>query len=211
MAWALLPLFPKPIPVLHTIRDPWLVIDSLACRNSIMKVEQFAPWAMRSVRDTIGTYAPRVWQYTSRVDRAAAFVVDWNKLIEEHVPGEWLLTYQVDKMSLQMLRAILQHIGADVEQTVIEKALSEITRQTNAGYTVIEMEGVSDPHVANYLRQYCKQKGIHSVWSRRVKNKPDRLSKAELVGRMDPGLLVEVNEHAERWGYSTAEQLTAVA
>ena len=53
MSWTVQPLFPKPLPILHTIRNPWAVIDSLCNRNSILKPEQLHSITMNALRDTI--------------------------------------------------------------------------------------------------------------------------------------------------------------
>jgi len=201
MAWTLLPLLPGPVPVLHMIRDPWQVIDSLTNRNSILRTSELPPKSMQSIRDTIDAYLPDVLTHDNRVDRGAAFVVGWNRLIAERVPDR--AVFCADRLDKGSLRALLAHIHASADDGLIERALAEVPVNTNAGYTVIDTVGVTDPHVAEFIRQYADQHNISTVFTRRIKNQPDRQTPAELAEQMSPALLEKVNQFAEMYGYPT--------
>jgi len=205
MAWTLLPLFPESVPVLHTIRNPWHVIDSLSNRNSILKDrDTFKARSMLSVRDTIAIYAPRVWTYERRIDRAAAFVVDWNAAIEKALVGRQRFTYHVDRLSTRTIGHLLRTIGAERTADEIDAALAEVKTDTNAGYTITETEGVSNPLVAEWIKEYAEKIGAECIFSRKIKNQPDRETMEQLAERMDPELLHEVNQFADLHGYPTA-------
>jgi len=199
MAWAILPVFPESVPVLHSIRDPWKVIDSLTNRNSILK-DTFNTDTMKSIRDTIRTFCPRVFEYTNRADRAAAFVVEWNRLIANRVSNR--MVYCVERLDVPMVRRMLHHIGYERDDQAIADGLQETSTSTNAGYTIIDTPGISDPVVAKYIRDEIAQG--QKVFTRRIKNTPDRSSMAELANRISPDLLNEVNAHAVHYGYEPA-------
>jgi len=209
LAWAFLPFFPGRVPVLHTLRNPWSVIDSLSNRNSILrKVDKVrSPKSVQSIRDTIRTYCPRVWTYENIVDRAAALVVDWNRCIKKACPGR--CSYQCEALDVPTVREMLWHIGIDRDDEVIKSALSSVSKTTNEGWTVVDTPGVSDPHVAEYLEELAKQNNAQ-IFTRRILDDAKRNTAEELVERMDPGLLAEVNEHASLYGYATADALTGV-
>jgi hypothetical protein len=199
MAWTLLPVFPERIPVLHTIRDPWKVIDSLACRNSILRIPDVRTEAMRSIRDTIRTYCPEAWTYENRVDRAAAFVIGWNDAIAKAIPDGWRMTYQVERLDVPIMRQLLHHVGIERDDETIRKGLDEVRRNTNAGYSIIDASGISDPLVEEYIKATFPDSQLFT----RTFTKPKRLSMDELAEQMRPELLEQVNEYAARYGYPT--------
>lgn len=203
MAWTVLPLLPNAVevPVLHTIRDPWRVIDSLTNRNSILRYDEMHTTTMRAIRDTIDTYAPRVWKQESRVDRAAAMVVDWYKAIRQAVPTSFI--YRVEMLDVPTVTWMLAHIGIERTPEEITAALADVSDKTNEGYTIRDIEGVSDPIVAEWIAEYAKEKGITEVVTRRVQNVSSRDTPEELAAKMSPGLLEEVNQYAARFGYAT--------
>jgi len=205
MAWTVLPLFPGPLPVFHTIRDPWAVIDSLANRNSILRdTEGF----MSEQRDTIAAYCPRVCQQTTRVDRAAAMVIDWNKAIRRAV-GKDVFTYRADRLNVLTVGRMLAHIGIERTRGEIINALAEVSTQTNAGYTIGGATGISDPVVEKAVLEYAEQMGVETVWVRQVQNEADRQTPEELAAEMSPELLNEVNQYAAANGYDVVPATVA--
>ena len=207
MALMLLPVMQGPVAVFHTVRDPWKVIDSLANRNAILKADQAPGSAMWTIRTMIDAYLPGVMQRESRIDRAASFVLGWNQLIADRVPERFV--YNADRLDVETVRQMLGHIAIERTDDEISEALNEVSTNTNAGYTVVKSEGVSDPLVAKWIEQYAKEQGCSGVFTRRIKNTPDRQTPEQLAEQMDPDLLEQVNQYAVQHGYQAVEQLVA--
>ncbi len=207
MAWTLLGVMPGPVAVFHTIRDPWAVIDSLANRNAILKTKQAPGNTMLMIRTTIDAYLPGVMQRESRIDRAAAFVLGWNRLIEQRVPERFV--YYADRLDIATVRQMLRYIAIERTDDDIATALDEIKTDTNAGYTVADSPGISNPGVARWIEQYAKEQGCSGVFTRKIKNEPDRQTPQQLAEAMDPDLLEEVNQYAVSHDYEAVEELVA--
>lgn len=208
MAWTLLPMLPGPIPVIHIVRNPWAVIDSLANRNSICKPEQLGTKVMQSIRDTITAYLPEAFAWEARIDRAASLVLGWNRLIAERVPKRCVI--HVERLDAVAVRGMLHHIGIERSGEEIQSALSSVRTNVNAGYTVVDTPGISDPQVAEWIKQYAEERGCSRVYTRKIKNAPNRQTPEELAAGINPELLTQVNEYAERHGYATVELAEAV-
>lgn len=203
MAWTLLPVMPTSVPVLHTIRDPWLVIDSLANRNSILRPDQLQTDVMTAIRRIIDAYLPEVFLHATCIDRAAAFVLGWNRLIGERVPDRCV--YHVDRLDVPMVRNMLEYLGVSRSDTDIANVLAAIPTEVNGGYSIEDSPRLSDPVVARWIEQYAKEHNFAGVVTRRMKDVPDRQTPAELAARMTPGVLDRVNEYASRHGYQAME------
>ncbi len=203
MAWTLLPLMPDAVPVLHTIRNPWLVIDSLANRNSILRPDQLRTDVMTGIRRTIDTYLPEVFSRTTRIDRAAAFVLGWNRLIGERVPDRFV--YHVERLDVPTVCNMLEYLGVSRSDAEIAKALATVSTEVNGGYSIADAPRLSDPLVARWVEQYAKENGFAGVVPRVMKDVPDRQTPAELAEKMSPEMLDQVNQYASRHGYPTVE------
>ncbi len=208
MAWTLLPLLPEPIPVLHTIRDPWAVIDSLANRNSILKVDQARTPIMLAIRDTVQAYLPDVFSHDSLIDRAASLVVGWNRLIARAAPERFV--YYPDRLDVKTLGKMMIYIGAGRVKDNLDRVLATVSTSTNQGYTVDDAPGVSDPIVAKFIEQYAKENNIGTIFNRVVGGTPERLMPMELAEAMSPTLLERVNVFAESHGFQTVDAPMAV-
>lgn len=207
MAWTLLPLLPDPVPVIHVVRDPWAVIDSLTNRNAICKTDRMDTAVMRAIRDTISTYLPDVFNWANWVDRAAALVLGWNRSIADRLPGRCVI--HVERLDSAAVHRMLRHVGAERNDEEVQTALSDVRTNVNAGYTVVETPGVSDPDVAEWIRQYAEEKGVSRVFTRKIKNEPNRQSPHELAEAMAPELLAQVNAYARLHRYEVVEPVAA--
>ena len=212
MAWSLLPVMVGyDIPVLHTIRNPWKVIDSLTNRNHILNPLVSCDSALQGVRELINLYLPDLFDREQRVDRAAALVLGWNQLIVDHVPNRILVP--VDKLDAYRLGDVLYQMGISRDGRKIQAALDEVKTNTNSGYTVDSVPGVSDPDVAKWIAQYAAEQNCDRVLTRRIRDVAASETPEQLAERMDPALLEQVNRYADRHRYPTVEApvLEAVA
>lgn len=207
MAWSVLSLLPCEVPVLHTIRDPWAVIDSLTNRNAIMNPIGERDSQVQSVRRLIDAYLPGVMQMPERVDRAAAFVLGWNRLIDERVPTR--LWFPVDRLDVDHVALALRYIGTSRTTAEIEAALAEVSTSTNSGFTVDPTDGISNPDVAKWVLQYAKELDVGQIFTRKIRDVAKRETRADLAARMDPGLVDRINDFASRHGYEPAAELAA--
>lgn len=204
-AWTFLPLFDEPVPVLHTIRDPWLVIDSLVNRNHILEVlPDGRTNALDALRDMIWHYCPEAWAWNSKVDRAAQFVLSWHAAIKAAVPDEWRYTFCVERLDVQAVRIMLRHVGCVPDNDKIGTALADPRFKVNAGFNVTNLDQISNPHVRDYLVDYAKRNKIDTIHAKRIDEATDRTSPAELAARMSPSLRDEINDYAGRYGYAEA-------
>ncbi len=200
MAWCVLPLMVgHRIPVLHVVRNPWDVIDSLTNRNYILNPLAAQKSTLQSVREMINVYLPDVFTHEQRVDRAAALVVGWNRLIAEHVQSRFL--FHVESLDLSSVRELLHFIGERRDDAVIDTALSEVSTTANSGYTVDRVPGISNRDVAEWVAFYAKQQGVDHVSTLKIRDVAGRQTPEELAEAMSPDLLVEVNEYAGCHGY----------
>jgi len=207
MGWTVLPLLDADIPVFHTIRNPWDVIDSLCNRNAIFKDQsKFKTNVMVAIRDMINAFCPGVMDHNNRVDRVADFVVSWNQRIAEAAP--YRFTYRVDALDVKTYRAMLHHIGKERSESVLEKALATTPTNVNSGYTVTETNCISDPLVEKFVLEMAEQTKCNAVFTRKLKNKPDYSTPQELAAGMKPELLERVNNYAQQYGYLQVPSLT---
>lgn len=190
---------PSPVPVIHVVRDPWLVIDSLANRNSILKARELRSKSMQAVRDTIDAYLPEVFAWETRVDRAAAFVVGWNRLIADRVPERCV--FVPSNLKPPDVYDMLLNLSNARPLADITAALEKVPVITNAGYTIKDTPGVSDPLIARWIKEYAAEHNCTDVFTRKIQNVPDRQTPTELAGAMSSKLLIEVNAHALTYGY----------
>ncbi len=204
MAWSLLPVMVGyDIPVLHTIRNPWKVIDSLTNRNQILNPLASCDSALQGVRELINLYLPDLFDREQRVDRAAALVLGWNQLIEANVPERSLL--HVDRLDVSRVRIALGYLGVFRTDDKIQAALDEVSTSTNSGYTVDSVPGVSDPDVAKWISQYAAEQNCDRVLTRKIRDVAASETPEQLAERMDPALLEQVNRYADRHRYPTVE------
>jgi len=215
MGWSLLPLMVgHRVPVLHTLRNPWSVIDSLTNRNHILNPLVHSDSSLQGVREIINAYLPGLFARDRRVDRAAALVLGWNRLIAEHVPDRCV--YYVDRLDIPMVRKMLAYLNypaadvLDISDDQIDSALADISTSTNSGFTIDSVPGVSDPDVAEWIAQYAKANNVGRISTCKIRDVAARQTPEELVEQMDPELAERVNAYAACHGYPTYD-LAAVA
>lgn len=207
MAWTL-PLLPEPIPVLHVIRDPWLVIDSLANRNNILDMDQVKNEAVVKLREVIRAYLPEVFLWPNRADMAATFVLGWNRLIAEACPDRYV--FHPDRLDLGTLRGMLDHVGVEHHGKDLIALRDQVSTKINKAYSLNDITQLSDPTVMEALKQYAVDNGFDSISARSIVDRTEYQTPAELAEKLDPDLLDQVNEYATRHGYETVDVLQPV-
>lgn len=189
------------VPVLHVIRNPWDVIDSLANRNQIINPMASNQSSLQSVRELIDAFLPDVFGYSERVDRATALVLGWHDLIVSHVPNRF--QFHVDRLDAAAVRGIVNYIGADVGDTTIVTALAEVSKSTNEGYTLDAIPGISNPIAAKWIAEYAKEQECDRITTCKIRDVAARQTPEELIERMAPELVERVNTYADSYGYPT--------
>ena len=206
LAWVFLGVMPGPIPVLHTVRNPWNVVDSLAHRNDILPEEADLDEGKKTFRETVKAYCPEVLEYSTGVDRAAALVIHWNRKIEEYAcrNGCEYHRYRVEDIkSRRQVERLLGYIGIPRNETDIERALNEVPFNVNAGKNIEYNLEITNPFILEAFQKMVPD--IKPVISRAMKTAEYKTSE-ELENNMSLELRVGLNEIAERYGYSRYEQ-----
>lgn len=201
LAWVFLPLLPGPLPVLHTIRNPWAVIDSLAHRNDLIPREAELDRGKQLFRDVIGWYCPRVAEYDSALNRAAVLVIDWNQKIEAHCRALPLpyRRYQVEQLDATELADILDWLGIYRDEHEIARALERVPHNVNVGRRIEYNVEITNPLVKAYVAEVMP--GITPTIARVLSNDQFR-PQEELASQLAVELRESVEELCERYGYS---------
>ncbi|KKM23076.1 hypothetical protein LCGC14_1618860 [marine sediment metagenome] len=203
-AWTFLGSLPGPVVVLHQHRDPWRVIDSLAHRNSIIKLDAPDTANIKIMRAMVEAYCPRVLQCDNAVDRAAALVLDWNALIinAAQLCASAYHSYCVERLDVPGVRELLSLIDVSRSDAAIERALKDTDRRENAGRKVEHDVPISDPNIRKYVESLG---GVPRAQRISVMPTYEHKSAEELVDLMSPELAEEINQYASRHGYPTVE------
>lgn len=200
LAWAFLGLLPGPVPVLHTTRNPWAVIDSLAHRNDLIPKEARVDRGRTLYRQTIAAYCPEVGEYEKPLDRAVAFIIAWNKLITSAAAQYECpyLRYRVEDMDEPQCKRLLEHIDVYRDSYEIDNAIENVPRNVNAGKRLEYDMEVVHPE----LREIVKKMSPHNSAAVKRLVTPDvRRSVDELEEHMDPHLCEALCTLAEEQGY----------
>jgi len=209
IAWAFLWALPARIPVFHTVRDPWKVIDSLAYRNQIVSRDHPKTDHQRCQRDAVETYCPRVAKQATAVDRAACLLIDWNRMIEHAADdcADVYVSYGVESMCAGDVAALLSGIGVERTRDEIECALDSVPRTSNQGREIVHDVPISHPGVEEYIK--ARFPGVR-MSVQRISPTTTSKTPRELADMMSPKLVDEVNEYADRFGYDTVDAPQAV-
>lgn len=213
LSWAFLHVLPGPLVMFHTRRDPWKVIDSMAHRNRMVSMVPSKAESINSLRVVMNSVCPRVAEYDTEINRAAAFMLDWNTRIEKvvrlHSGSITYYPYTVERLDAERIRAMLALLGKDATDEQIEYALDPDYHQTNRGRVTTRKTGISglaNPDVASYIEERW---GTEITSVQVVASTDDAMSGEELAEQMAPELLDEVNRYAARFGYQTVELVAA--
>lgn len=200
MAWVFLGCLPGPITVLHTVRDPWQVVDSLAHRNDLVQPDAVVDRGKAAMRDVIRVYCPEVYEHDNAIDRAAAMVVHWNRRIEEAVErnGCTYHRYRVEDVDGPMIRRMLGWLDLYRDQQEIDRALTEVPRNVNAGRCLEHNIRITNPEILAVIKAVAPEREpvIQTAMRTDRRRTPD-----ELEANMNAELCEELNALAERYGY----------
>ncbi len=211
LAWAFLNLIPGPVVMFHTRRNPWKVIDSLAHRNRMVSMDETRAESINSLRDIMNVYCSRVAQYDTEINRAAVFMLDWNKWIEltadrSHLAFNYV-PYCVETLDANCVRKMLTVLDLTRTDEQIKYALDTDYHKTNRGRVVTKktgLSGLSNPDVAHYIEERW---GTEITSVQVIASTDDAMTAEELAEELDPELLDEVNRYALRFGYPVAKKL----
>jgi len=207
LAWAFLSRLPGPVTVLHSVRNPWRVVDSLCNRNDIIQPESVVGRDRALMRRPIYAFCPEVFDYETAIDRAAAMVVHWNRKIEEAAAASRCEYYRycvedIDARFIQLTEQILGWLGIYRDSYEIERAISEVPRNVNGGKQIDYNVQITNPLIKAYIAKAMP--GIPPVirrgFSTACPQTPD-----EIETNMDDGLREQLGALAERYGYSRTE------
>jgi len=201
LAWVFLGLLPGPVPVLHTTRNPWAVIDSLAYRNDLIPKEARVDRGKQQLRNAIELYCPDVMRYDDPIDRAAAFVLAWNKHIVSTVAHYECpyLRYRAEDMGGEQVKAMLEFIDEYRDSYEIDNALANVPRNVNAGKRLEHGVEITNPAILDVLAKVAPSAPpiIDCAMQVDVPRTPD-----ELEENMNPRLREALGELAKDHGYA---------
>ena len=201
LAWAFLGVLPGRVPVLHTVRDPWKVVDSLAHPNNILPKRASLDRNKQQFRECIRRYCPAVFDYDGDIDRAAALVVHWNARIEEAVERfDCPYTrYRVEDISESTVSGLLEAVDVYRDDAEIRGALERIPNNVNAGQTLQYNLEVVHPEIRDALKKAAPN--VRPIVDVAITDEKP-LSPDELEARMAPELVEQLNTLAAEYGYS---------
>ncbi len=212
LAWAFLGMLPKPVPVLHTVRNPWKVIDSLAHRNDILPEGACIDKGKVAYREAVRAYCPQVYEHEDAVNRAAAMVVLWNERIEDAALNAdcKYIRYRVEDLDATQVAAVLDFVGIWRDATEINRALAAVPKNVNGGKNIEYGIPITNPVLAGYLKKVAPEANlvIERAFS---ESKP--LGRDGLAAMLEPELRDGVEELADRYGYpaeTTTEDETPI-
>ncbi len=196
LAWTFLPLMPKPVRVLHTVRDPWQVVDSLANHNDLLPPQAHVDRGKQQYRDVIRAYCPEVYEYDTAIDRAAAMVIHWNQRIE--AVDAPCLRYRVEDVDAALVADLLDWVGLHRDSIEIDRALTEVPCNVNGGKQLDYNVEIEHPLVLACFQEFMPGKKpvlslVSSIAKRRT---PD-----EIEAELDGNLREQLGELADRYGY----------
>lgn len=200
LAWAFFGVNPRPVTVLHQLRDPWKVIDSLAYRNDLLPVRAPADPGKDSFRRAIRAYAPSVFEHRCDVCRAAEMWVVWNELIEDaaHTHDLEIYRYRLEDVSVPLIATLLDKLDVYREEEEIQNAISSVPRNVNAGKQLNFGLKITNPDILAAIQK--AKPGIDPIIRTAIKTDTPR-TPAQLAEKLPADLLGRVNELAERYGY----------
>lgn len=203
LAWAFLGMLPEAVPVLHTTRNPWSVVDSLAHRNDLIPKETKRDRGKQKMVDAIEAYCPEAFAFDGAIDRAAAFVLGWNRKIEKAViqHGCPYHRYRVEDLDAKGIGEILDFIGVYRDDSEIEEALREVPSNVNGGKQVDYDVTIVNPQIVEAIKRV--RPDIPPV-AGCVISRGQRTGAKELGEHMDSHLREALNALAVEQGYKTS-------
>jgi hypothetical protein len=207
LAWVFLPMLPREVVVLHTIRDPWAVVDSLAHRNHILNPEAPADDGPELMRAIIKAYAPRVYDYDTAVDRAACMVLDWNRAIHRSamLQDAPYRVYRVEDLGIPLVRELCEFIGIPRSDDVIAKALTDTPLNVNRGSRVEYNIKVTNPSLIALLKHLRPD---IDTFTAQGQTRDIRRDRHTIEASLAPELRRGLNEYAIRFGYAESDTQT---
>lgn len=207
LGWLFLPLLPEPVKVLHALRDPWRIVESLAWRNDILHPE--AGSDKESYREIVRRWCPEVYGCKSRPDRAAQFLVSWSARVEEAAArsGFACRRYRVEELNHAELYALTSWLGLPRDRIECQRALAEVPRNVNAGKLLEFDVPVTNPALRQVIDKIMP--GAEYVISKCI-SRDERRTREQIAEQVSPELRVGVEALAEEWGYAKLETAGAV-
>lgn len=202
LAWVFLRLLPGSdrLRMLHTVREPWKVVESLANQNDIVPEEAEVSSGKREYREITEWYCPRMQEYDSAMNRAAVMVIDWNRLIERRAKRFEIpyRRYRVESLTAESLNELLGWLGIYRDVVEAGRALDSTPRNVNRGQQIEYNIEVKNPLVRGYLQEINPD--MPPVLPR-VLSKSAYRSREEIESELAPELRSSLAALAERYGY----------
>ena len=209
MAWLFLSFLPRSTVVLHTVRNPWAVVDSLAHRNDLLPRAATLHPDRLIMRRVIGVHCPEVERYDTAIDRAAAMVVYWNQRIEAVAKASGLMyrRYRVEDVNADVLSNLLALCDIQRSPMEIERALKQVPNDVNGGRQIDYKVKVTNPDIVAFIKKIdpTLPPVIGKVLSRRTP-----MSSDDVEADMDTDLRARLNELAARYGYERINEISKV-
>ena len=210
LAWVFLGMLPGPVSVLHIVRNPWAVLDSLTHRNDILSCETDLKGKRHQYREMVAAYCPKVMAWDSTINRATAFVIDWSVQIEKkaYQCGVPLRTLCVEDIRPETISEVLDWLGIYRDSATIQAAYDEVPHNVNGGKRIEYDLEVTQPIIKAALEQIAP--GQPPVLARLIRSDIPR-TPDELERDMDSTLREKLYGLAVRYGYSRDETQRRVA
>lgn len=209
LAWMAPAMSPGPLFVLHSVRDPWAVIDSLASRNDILPVDADA--AKDSFRNIIWAYCPEVFGWSSSLDRAAQFVLSWSVLIQERVICHSRANYHryhCEDVNAEWLDCVCHRLGC--ERTIEQcRAACEATPRNVNHQPALRFNVPVDGELLDRIHEDAPDMPRFTHIARLSSPAEVGATAEQVQGRLSPPLLEGVSALCEEWGYPRARSICA--
>lgn len=201
LAWLFLGCLPGPVPVLHTLRDPWDVVDSLVQRNTIMQEKAPADGNREVLRKVMNALCPEVPKYKTDIERSAALVIHWNRRITEAVKQSSFpyMRYQVEAVNADLVREMLDFIDVYRDGYEIDGAVARVPHNVNAGQYMHKNVEITSPIVRAAMEKTSP--GVTPTIGTILTSKGVRMNRTDIESHLPSELSDGLAAHAEQCGY----------
>lgn len=137
----------KNIPIIHVIRNPLAVISSLVLDFKYFtdepdaQVEPFQSWIYKQI--------PEIQNYTTPIDRACFYCLEWNRLIEKKCNKRPYIKVGIQE---PLKNNFFEFLKIPPKSISIERKVNSLNLR-NFNYT---MSDIINPHLKNEMHKYFR-------------------------------------------------------